>query len=491
MNPLNLFRKPLAPWDDQRALIKWNNAEPWTIGDSFEGVQVLGDTGSGKSSTSAKVLAASMLRAGYGGLVLTVKPEDSADWKQWLKDNGREQDGIFFGPGSGLCFNFLDYELRRGRELGRGSRDAAQILAELISLTQRSSGKVDDFWNQAANEMVAAVLELFLAAGVVPSLKLAKEVIDSAPKSISQTRDPLWQAQSRCWELIQKGRANAGAAPDFALAENYWLSQFPDMAEKMRSSIVTTFTASVARLFCPHDVHRLFGEATNVTPEDIFNGKIIVVNMPVKIDGAAGRFASIIWKYCVQLAVERRSDKRRPVFIFADESQHFFTDYDQLFQTTARSSRCSVVYLTQNLGNYMSQSPGEAGRHRVESMCNCLKTRILHQCSDPATRNWFANAIGKHRITRTDSDSVSYGKGKPTSSHSEKLVDDYWVLPDLATGLKTGGIANNYQVTAIVTKAGKMFSNGRPAIRAFFDQRSFEPRIWTSNTVVAIPKPKE
>ena len=491
MKLLQVFRKPLAPWDDQRALIKWNNAEPWTIGDSFEGVQVFGDTGSGKSSTSAKVLAASMLRAGYGGLVLTVKPEDSTDWKQWLVENGRAKDGVFFKPGSGLCFNFLDYELRRGREQGSGSRNAAHILAELISLTQRSSGKVDDFWNQAANEMVSAILELFLAAGVVPSLQLAKEVVDSAPKSVSQTRDPLWRSESRCWALIQKGMANAASAPDFVTAENYWLKQFPDMAEKMRSSIVATFAASVARHFCFDDVHRLFGELTNVTPEDIFNGKIIVVDMPVKIDGAAGRFAAIIWKYCMQLAVGRRIDKRRPVFIFADESQHFFTDYDQMFQTTARSSRCSVVYLTQNLGNYMSQSPGEAGRHRVESMCNCLKTRIIHQCSDPATRNWFANAIGKHRITRQDSESTSYGSGKPTPTYNEKLVDDYWVLPDLATSLKTGGIANNYQVTAIVTKAGKMFSNGRPAIRARFDQRKFEPRYWPNYTVVAIPKPKK
>jgi len=491
MNPLNLFRKPLAPWDDQRALIKWNNDEPWTIGDSFEGVQVLGDTGSGKSSTSAKVLAASMLRAGYGGLVLTVKPEDSTDWRKWLVDNGREQDGIFFGPGSDLCFNFLDYELRRGREQGSGSRNAAQILAELISLTQRSAGKADDFWNQAANEMVAEVLELILAADEVPSMRLAKEIIDSAPISLDQAREGEWQNHSRCWELIQKGRANAANAPDFPIAEKYWLRQFPTTPEKMRSSIVVTFAASVARLFCPHDVHQLFGEATNVTPEDIFKGKIIVVNMPVKTFSAAGRFASIIWKYCVQLAVERRIEKRRPVFIFADESQHFFTDYDQLFQTTARSSRCSVVYLTQNLGNYFAQSPGEAGRHRVESMLNCLKTRIIHQCSDPRTRNWFADAIGKHRFKRDDSENTNYGPGKPSFSVSAKLMDDYWVLPDLATGLKTGGIANNYQVTAIVTKAGKGLSNGKPAMLARFDQRKFEPSIWPNYTVVYVPKPKE
>jgi hypothetical protein len=47
-------KDPESPWNDQRALIKWNNSEPWTIADSFEGVQVFGDTGSGKSSDQRK-----------------------------------------------------------------------------------------------------------------------------------------------------------------------------------------------------------------------------------------------------------------------------------------------------------------------------------------------------------------------------------------------------------------------------------------------------
>ena len=340
MSLFNLFSKaPVAPWDEQRALIKWNADEPWTIGDSFEGVQVFGDTGSGKSSTSAKLLAAAMLRAGYGGLVLTVKREDSEEWRKLLAENGRERDGIFFGQGDDLCFNFLDYELQRGKANRLGSRNASLILAELISLTQRSAGRTDDFWNHAANEMVSQVLELFMAAGELPSLKLAKEVIESAPKA-GQAKDSLWQKDSKCYGLIVKGRSRAAGDSDFEQAERYWLEQFPNMAEKTRSSIVATFTASVARHFCPADVHRLFGERTTVRPEDIFDGKILVVDLPVKTYGPAGRFANIVWKYCVQLAVERRVNRQRPVFIFADESHHFLTDNDQLFQTTARSSRC-------------------------------------------------------------------------------------------------------------------------------------------------------
>ena len=94
----SVLAPPMEPWDERRALVKWNGREPWTIGESFEGVQVFGDTGSGKSSTSAAGAAAAMLRAGYGGLVLTVKPEETAQWHAHLDENGRQEDAVFFSP---------------------------------------------------------------------------------------------------------------------------------------------------------------------------------------------------------------------------------------------------------------------------------------------------------------------------------------------------------------------------------------------------------
>ena len=478
-------KAPTSQWDEQRKLIHWKGPDAsadWTIGDSFEGVQVFGDTGSGKSSASAKVLATSLLRAGCGGLVLTVKSEDSTEWENLLKQNGREQDGIFFGPGSGHCFNFLDYELKRGRQLGLGSLTAAQILGELVSLAQRGAGRADDFWNQAANEMVAHTLEIIMASGETPSLKLAKEIIESAPRSLADVVDPQWQGRSNFWALLQRGKAAASA--DFRLAEDYWLVQFPQMADKTRSSVMATFTASVAQYFCPQIIHRLFGEKTNVTPDDISEGKIVVVNLPIKIYGAAGRFAGILWKYCAQLAFERRKNKERPVFIFVDESHHFLTDYDQLFQTTARSSRCAVVYLTQSLSNYYALSPGNSGKHRVDSLCSCLKTKILHQCSHPETRQSFAESIGKHRVTIV-SESVTSGPGKPSSTRNESPGVDFWSHPDKATNLKTGGSANNFKVTAIIDKAGKSMGDKPYLLVADFDQRDFEPGSGKS-TVVAI-----
>jgi hypothetical protein len=284
--------------------------------------------------------------------------------------------------------------------------------------------------------------------------------------------------------LLEQGKSHPSA--DFNLAWDYWLIQFPQLADKTRSSIMATFTASVAQYFCPQFIHKLFGEQTNITPDAISDGKIVVVNLPIKHFGAAGRFAGIAWKYCAQLAFERRDNKQRPVFIFVDESHHFLTDYDQLFQTTARSSRCCVVYLTQNLSNYYALSPGEAGRHRVDSMCNCLKTKILHQCSHPATRQAFADAIGKRRNEKT-SETRNFGKGAPNYSETYTPDIDYWVHPDKATGLLTGGKANDFRVQAIVFKAGKTLSGQKPyQILADFHQLEIEPGSGKCS-VIAIP----
>lgn len=276
-----------------------------------------------------------MLRAGYGGLVLTVKPEDTEQWQRNLEENGRTQDGLFFGPEAG-CFNFLDYELAHGARLGLGSKNATRILAELVSMAQRDAGAGDPFWRQSAQVLISHTLDLMTAAGVTPSMFLANEIIQSGPLFPDQVKDGQWQERSKCWELLVRGKRDAKDTHDFRLAEAYWLREFPLLPEKTRQSIVATFTASVAHHFCSQPIHPMFGECTTVSPDDIFDGKIVVVNLPVQAYGVAGRFASIAWKYCTQLALERRTDRRRPVFILSDESHYFVTDHDQLSQTTAR-----------------------------------------------------------------------------------------------------------------------------------------------------------
>ena len=50
-------------------------------------------------------------------------------------------------------------------------------------------------------------------------------------------------------------------------------------------------------------------------------------------------------------AAMRRTNSDNPVFLWADESQYFVEERDIQFLSAARSKKCAVVYLTQNISN--------------------------------------------------------------------------------------------------------------------------------------------
>jgi hypothetical protein len=53
-------------------------ADVWTLGDAFQGVLIMGENGSGKTSGSGGLLARKYLKAGFGGLVLCFKTDEAA-----------------------------------------------------------------------------------------------------------------------------------------------------------------------------------------------------------------------------------------------------------------------------------------------------------------------------------------------------------------------------------------------------------------------------
>src|SRR5580704_4805041 len=105
--------RPHARWGLDRPVFMLTPQDPFTIGHTVEGVLVTGATGSGKSSGSGRCLAMSYLAAGYGGLVLTAKADERAQWQAYCRATGRITDLRVFSPTGDFRFNVLDYELNR------------------------------------------------------------------------------------------------------------------------------------------------------------------------------------------------------------------------------------------------------------------------------------------------------------------------------------------------------------------------------------------
>lgn len=88
-------------------LLNFNDRDLWTVKDAFEGTQIFGATGSGKTSGSGQQIALSMLKSGFGGLVLSAKRDERDLWQRYVKAAGRDEDLIIFGPEHPWRFNFL------------------------------------------------------------------------------------------------------------------------------------------------------------------------------------------------------------------------------------------------------------------------------------------------------------------------------------------------------------------------------------------------
>jgi hypothetical protein len=267
---------------------------------------------------------------------------------------------------------------------------------------------------------------------------------------------------------------------------HYWTDRFPKLHAKTRSIVITHLTSMIDLFFEPA-IWELFCGETTITPEAVFDGAIIIVDLPIERHLSIGRLAAIIFKHFFQLAVNRRTDPndaaRRPVMLWVDEAQYFATEHDSLFQATARGCRAATVYLTQTISNYYAQSGGDT--RRVDGFFSNLNTKIFHANNDPATNRWAAEMIGtamKYHANVSTRNEPTPGKFSfwklvqpPQSSVSTSQQRDFEVQPADFGTLRTGGIHSNRPqdnrlVDAYLMKSGAKFSNGKNFFKTTFCQ---------------------
>lgn len=496
-----LFRRRSIPptrpkrWELTDEVLRLSRDDSWTIRDATEGTLIQGATGKGKSSGSGRTVGTSMLNAGFGGLVLTAKSDERALWESYCRETGRLGDLLIVGPDAKLRFNFLDHELNR-QGTGAGlTENIVNVFSTVMEIRERNAGagggrEDGTFWKQGSLKLMRNGTDLVsLATGSVSVPDLVRVVL-SAPQSPGQVSDRDFQEGSYCFQCLKAADQKPKTARqqhDFGVVCDFFLLEWPRLAERTRSVIQATWMGW-ADMLNRSLLRELFCTDTTITPEVVEDGKIILIDLPVKEFGEVGQFAQALWKYCFQRSIERRNvaTSLRPVFLWADESQHFITSYDMQFQTTCRAARVATVYLTQNVSNvYAALGGGDKGRAEADSIFANLNTKIFHANGDPVTNEWAASLIGRSRQFLASGNS-SYdndhrwaaavgldwldGGGSTSAGFSETF--EYEVQPREFTRLRTGGPANGWIVDGIVFQNGRTFAaSGRTWLKTAFRQR--------------------
>jgi|EndMetStandDraft_7_1072992.scaffolds.fasta_scaffold02356_4 type IV secretory system conjugative DNA transfer VirD4/TraG family protein len=470
-------------WPLSEIITAWSNqrSDAWTLEDACRGTVILGANGSGKSSGPANHIAERFLTSGFGGLVLCAKADEAETWRELGARTGRLNSMLFFGSDPQWKLNFLSYEA--AREGGGLTENIVNLFIRVAEVIDQKNGMTasQEYWQRAMKQLVRNAIDLLLIARGNVSLLEIVQIINSAPQSETQTTDKTWQDKSPCYTYLLEAEKVTLGDPSkqnaFQITGNFWLSEFPQLAPQTRSSIVSTFT-TLADALLRDPFRNLFCTETTFVPEMILKGAICIVDLDIKRFGEVGQYAQVLLKYLVQQAVERRADlgraDARPIFIWADECQNFTVSYDQIFQTTARSSRCATVYITQNIPNLYAELGGEsAGKSRVDSLLGNLVTKILCQQGDPVTNQWASDMVGKTKQLLVNyGNSQSSGFGSPSQNTSSGLSEavDYDCPSRNFQLLATGGSRYNFRVEAVIYGGGRLWSNHKTWMKVTFNQ---------------------
>lgn len=458
----------------------WGNSQAFRLGDALTGVCAFGATGSGKTSGVAKHLAVGYMANDFGGLVLCAKKEERDQWQRWAREVDREDDLVIIDASGQYRFNFLDWEASRAGEGGGLTINIVNLLDELAGAVAGSAGKSEGggdnrFFTDALHYMNINLVDLCLFAGYPVSLPLLSLIMTTAPTSAQQAASEQWKKDSECWALLEDAEQKMQQAPedvraDFGQCKNYWLREFPVLSEKTRSIIVLSFSMLV-RPFITRPLRRIFSTDTNIRPEDTFNGKIFILDIPMQEFRLAGRIAASALKYCWQVAVLRRMKPKggylRPVFLWADEAQNFISDFDAEYQAVARSAGGCTVYLTQNRESYRRVLGNDDS---VDALLGNLQAKFFCQNSGD-TNEWASKLLGERWVSIA-STNVSQGQGNAGSSGGVTRSEQKraYVEPAQFTTLKRGGEICNFMVECIAYKGGTIFEDGNPYKLLVFKQ---------------------
>ena len=503
----------------------------WTVRDACTGLICFGMTGSGKSSGPLRSIALRFLELKFGGIVFCAKPDECETWEGYARETGRSDDLIRLSENT---FAFLNYEMERPAGTGGGQiENVVGIFLEVTKIGKdKKAATNDEYWQNTIKQFLRNTIALLVMAHEAVTLPNIKMTIDTALRSdviadamqdycsdfkafcsskrylgfIARQDEDGYNEAVRQFDLeytesqgkalnrkiltVTRQYANMlilkaiyfgkGTGPDYELALNYFLTEFPQLDERTRSNTISSFTV-LADSMLRGEFLRCFGAPkSSFSLESLYReGKILIVDQDVKRYGLVGQITAAIIKLCFERMIERREDITQddalPVFLWADEAQYFSLDNDQMFQTTARSSRTLTVYATQNISNLQEGY----GKEKSSSLLGNLGTKIFCKNGDYETNKWAADSIGQEIIRRRSQnigDSKSGGmKGdySRSDSYSEGWSEqkDYMVDIVTYTTLQAGGPRGHCKVGYVFWQSGRILNNGKVFLIGTFEQK--------------------
>lgn len=166
-----------------------------------------------------------------------------------------------------------------------------------------------------------------------------------------------------------------------------------------------------------------------VKMEDLFNGTICLVDMPLSIWGLGGKVAYTFIKLRFFNLMQNRNqlhvNQDSPVFFMCDEFQEIVSANreglsDLNFWDKSRSSKTIGIISSQSIASFYAA----LGSHDMaNALLQNFRQKICLRTEDPTTINFMENLIGKARVKKLATTQGHQHYSKTISDAREDVVD--------------------------------------------------------------------
>jgi hypothetical protein len=372
------------------------------------GALITGGLGSGKSSTSAKSLAMSFLEAGMGGLVLTVKSDETEHFIEYARQTGREKDVIIFNAESGLSFDPLYYVWNVPGRSAAHIETIVELFTTLMSVGKvYSASSQERYFENAVQELIRAALVLLSNAGDPISILSIHQVITSLPTENGQLDNPDWIASSYSGKLVLKLRERRhtfteSQKSDLDIAMTFLFEKWPEEDPRTRSNVESTWSGMASKFTYDPFRSMFCSGRVDFSPEETTHGRrVVLADVPVLEYGRdASRLCQVLLKIVFQQAWLRHSFKPgccHGAFLFQDEFALLMHRNENHFHMVCRGSAIAPVCIVQNILSIAAEEFGEqTPGSKTLGFLGLISVKIFHANNETQTNQYAADQIGKH-----------------------------------------------------------------------------------------------
>ncbi len=451
-----------------------------SLQDCFANILAFGVTGSGKTTFMANLALDILEHPSRPGMMwCCVKDSEVEHAAKLVKMAGREEDAVIFGADSGHYMDIAQCELSRE---GGSPESLAQSLDRKSAIATRNTGSGDEkSWAQQAITLIRNCIELIRVSGMAwpPSARAIHDVVATAPMTYKQASSEEWRTKTACGKALDHAikRANSGqlSAEDVDLVsqlQSYLMSILPGFGDRYCGSIMGTGLSGLTPWISPPFSKVFASGKTNIRPDCVFDGTILIADFSVLKYGVNGAVAqSAIKEQIQQACLQRPPGVDRPVFIFSDEA-HFLVspEWDAKILTVCRSHKLGHIDMVQSMPAMESAfSAGDRAEKESAMFVSAHGTLLLGANNDAATNKYFSELLGTGRtklfnFSRQPNPNATawdqlFGNAEQTSfSMNENLFPN--IPPEFFGTLRRGG-APHWCVDMLLFQAGRVFDNGK------------------------------